>query len=70
MLKIAHKLQEEGKKYCIITPYDAQRTMIENEMKEAGLAWQEKCFNVDSFQGMSLFDLPSCILLRTIHGRE
>ncbi|KZT73688.1 P-loop containing nucleoside triphosphate hydrolase protein [Daedalea quercina L-15889] len=51
VLKIAAKLQEEGKDYRIITPYDAQRSLIENEMKASGLAWQDKCFNVDSFQG-------------------
>ncbi|KAH9838487.1 P-loop containing nucleoside triphosphate hydrolase protein [Rhodofomes roseus] len=50
-LKIAAKLQEEGKDYRIITPYDAQRNLLEGEMKEMGLAWQDKCFNVDSFQG-------------------
>lgn len=50
-LKIAEKLQTEGKEYCIITPYDAQRSFLEEEMKESGLVWQDKCFNVDSFQG-------------------
>ncbi|KAI0661728.1 P-loop containing nucleoside triphosphate hydrolase protein [Cubamyces menziesii] len=51
VLKIAEKLQTEEKEYAIITPYDAQRTFMENEMKEAGLAWEDTCFNVDSFQG-------------------
>ena len=51
VLKIAEKLEAEGKEYCIITPYDAQRTFLENELKASGLPWQDKCFNVDSFQG-------------------
>ncbi|KAI8980183.1 P-loop containing nucleoside triphosphate hydrolase protein [Trametes punicea] len=51
VLKIADKLQTEGKNYAIITPYDPQRKALEDEMKEAGLIWQDKCFNVDSFQG-------------------
>ncbi|KAH9917836.1 P-loop containing nucleoside triphosphate hydrolase protein [Fomitopsis serialis] len=51
VLKIAAKMQEEGKEYRIITPYDAQRSLIEEDMKAMGLAWQDKCFNVDSFQG-------------------
>lgn len=51
MLKIAAKLQEEKKEYSIITPYDAQRSLLEGEMKEAGMHWQDRCFNVDSFQG-------------------
>ncbi|EJF64958.1 hypothetical protein DICSQDRAFT_159914 [Dichomitus squalens LYAD-421 SS1] len=51
VLKIAEKLQAEDKEYCIITPYDAQRSFLENELKASGLVWQDKCFNVDSFQG-------------------
>ena len=51
VLKIAAKFQEEGKEYKIITPYDAQRGLLEHGMKEMGLIWQDKCFNVDSFQG-------------------
>ena len=53
VLKLAEKLQLEGKEYCIITPYDAQGNFLEKEMKEAGLVWEDKCFNVDSFQGKS-----------------
>ena len=52
VLKIAEKLQLEGKEYSIITPYDAQRNFLEKDMKEAELIWEDKCFNVDSFQGM------------------
>ncbi|KAI0833476.1 AAA domain-containing protein [Trametes gibbosa] len=44
-------LQTEGKEYCFISPYDAQRNLMEKDMISAGLKWQDKCFNVDSFQG-------------------
>ncbi len=38
--------------YKIITPYDGQRNKILNDMKNTdGLIWEDKCFNVDSFQG-------------------
>lgn len=41
--------------YRIITPYDAQRSLIETDMKkENDLKWQDKVFNVDSFQGRFL----------------
>jgi superfamily I DNA and/or RNA helicase len=50
--KIAAQLQEEKESFRVITPYDAQRTALEKDMQKAGLAWQNKCFNVDSFQGM------------------
>jgi len=39
-----------GKNFCIITPYDAQRSAIERALKVEGLPW-DKVFNVDSFQG-------------------
>ncbi|KAG6840404.1 hypothetical protein C0991_006913 [Blastosporella zonata] len=36
--------------FCIITPYDAQRSAIERQLKAENLPW-EYVFNVDSFQG-------------------
>lgn len=51
MQKIATKLENESKKYRVITPYIAQRDALEKTLKAAGLSWQNKCFNVDSFQG-------------------
>ncbi|TFK73052.1 hypothetical protein BDN72DRAFT_762330, partial [Pluteus cervinus] len=36
--------------FCVITPYDAQRALIEKKLKDAKLPW-ESVFNVDSFQG-------------------
>lgn len=51
ILKLAHIFQDQRKKFKIITPYDAQRTLIESELKAAEMQWEDKCFNVDSFQG-------------------
>jgi len=51
VLRIARQFQTDGKSYRIITPYDGQRTVIENGLKEENLFWEDKCFNVDSFQG-------------------
>ncbi|KZT63465.1 hypothetical protein DAEQUDRAFT_680352 [Daedalea quercina L-15889] len=48
---VARKLYSEGKKYRIITPYDAQRNLLERRLEDATLPWEDKCFNVDSFQG-------------------
>ena len=58
ILHLAKKLQEQEQNYRIITGYEGQRSHIENLMQEEGLEWGDKCFNVDSFQG--IFDsLPS-----------
>ncbi|KAJ7274286.1 AAA domain-containing protein [Mycena haematopus] len=52
VIKLAKHLQEQAKSYKIITPYDAQRVLVEDSMKETeGLHWEEKVYNVDSFQG-------------------
>ncbi|KAF8263884.1 AAA domain-containing protein [Lactarius quietus] len=48
---IAEHLQEADISYRIITPYDAQRSAIEQALKDRDLDWHDKCFNVDSFQG-------------------
>lgn len=40
--------------FRIITPYDAQRSLIEKRLKSAKLPWEDKVFNVDSFQGLFL----------------
>lgn len=55
VLKIARQLIARGKSFRIITPYDAQRSLLENSLKEAKLAWEDKCFNIDSFQGLYKF---------------
>ncbi|TFY66809.1 hypothetical protein EVG20_g4292 [Dentipellis fragilis] len=51
VIRIARRFLNEGKSFRIITGYDAQRTALENTMKSEGLNWEDKCFNVDSFQG-------------------
>jgi len=52
VLKLAFHLQEQQKDYQIITPYEDQRSTIEDHMRGTpGLDWENKCFNVDSFQG-------------------
>ncbi|KDQ17077.1 hypothetical protein BOTBODRAFT_224637 [Botryobasidium botryosum FD-172 SS1] len=37
--------------FCVITPYDAQRATIESTFKANNLPWEDRIFNVDSFQG-------------------
>ncbi|KAI5480605.1 hypothetical protein MNV49_000301 [Pseudohyphozyma bogoriensis] len=37
--------------FKILTPYDAQRNEIETALKKANLPWEDRVFNVDSFQG-------------------
>jgi regulator of nonsense transcripts 1 len=51
IIQLASIFQAQEKDFRIITPYDAQRSLIEDELKEAKLDWGDKCFNVDSFQG-------------------
>ncbi|RDB26164.1 Regulator of nonsense transcripts 1 [Hypsizygus marmoreus] len=50
-LKLARLFHATGKSYRIITPYDAQRSQLENGLKAEKVPWQDRCFNVDSFQG-------------------
>lgn len=51
VVHVARKLQREGKSFRVITPYDSQRGRLETALKAANLVWEDKCFNVDSFQG-------------------
>ncbi|KAI0694619.1 AAA domain-containing protein [Cytidiella melzeri] len=50
-VRIAKRYHSEGKTYRLITPYDGQRSLIETLLKNAGIPWEDRCFNVDSFQG-------------------
>lgn len=50
-MAVARKFNAEGKNYRIITPYDAQRNHLERQLEAANLPWEDKCYNVDSFQG-------------------
>jgi len=51
ILQIAAAFESQGRSYRIITPYEAQRSLMEQGMKDRELIWEDKCFNVDSFQG-------------------
>ena len=55
VVKIARQLTIARKSFRIITPYDPQRSLLENGLKDAGLPWEDKCFNIDAFQGPSRF---------------
>ncbi|KZT29778.1 hypothetical protein NEOLEDRAFT_1055794, partial [Neolentinus lepideus HHB14362 ss-1] len=48
---IAGHLEERELSYRVITPYDAQRSLLEENFRNNSLTWKDKCFNVDSFQG-------------------
>lgn len=52
IMLLAQHFQDENISYRIITPYDAQRSALEQALKEEDLNWEDKCFNVDSFQGL------------------
>jgi len=51
VIALARNMKRLGRKFRIITPYDAQRSMLENALKVAKLPWEDKCFNIDAFQG-------------------
>ena len=52
VIQIAKRLQLANKSFRVITPYDPQRHLLEKGLQDAKLAWEDKCFNVDAFQGM------------------
>lgn len=62
LVQLVRQYTAERKSFRIITPYDAQRSRIERELKDAKLPWEDKCFNVDSFQGIVAILLVSCYL--------
>ncbi|KAF8554478.1 P-loop containing nucleoside triphosphate hydrolase protein [Imleria badia] len=49
--KLVELYKSRAMSFRIITPYDAQRSLIENLLKREKLPWEDKVFNVDSFQG-------------------
>ncbi|KAI6038718.1 P-loop containing nucleoside triphosphate hydrolase protein [Pisolithus marmoratus] len=51
VVQIAGAYQAKGLDFRIITPYDAQRSLIECELQAANVRHEDKVFNVDSFQG-------------------
>ncbi|KAF9456618.1 AAA domain-containing protein, partial [Collybia nuda] len=55
------------KSYQVITPYEGQRSIIEEAMRStSGLDWENKCFNVDSFQGNE----EDYIIISLVRSRE
>ncbi|GBE88386.1 predicted protein [Sparassis crispa] len=48
---VAKRLHAQGKAFRIITPYDPQRNLLERLLKQSQIPWENRCFNVDSFQG-------------------
>lgn len=51
VVQIAQLLTSKERSFRVITPYDPQRNAMEQALREHGLEWENKCFNVDSFQG-------------------
>ena len=49
---LARHLQDENVPFRIITLYDAQRSALEEALLNEDLYSADKCFNVDSFQGL------------------
>jgi hypothetical protein len=56
-IHLARLYHKQGKQYKVITPYDAQRSAIEKQLELAKIPWEDKCFNVDSFQGKQCLDI-------------
>ncbi|TFK70343.1 P-loop containing nucleoside triphosphate hydrolase protein [Pluteus cervinus] len=55
--KLAQKLHRLKRSYRIITPYDAQRSVLENGLRAEKIPWQDRCYNIDSFQGAPFFNV-------------
>jgi regulator of nonsense transcripts 1 len=51
VINLARIYHKQGKQFRIIAPYNGQRSMIEKQLELAKLPWEDKCFDVDSFQG-------------------
>ena len=69
-VKIASQLTSRGQSFRIITPYyDPRRSFLETSLKNAGLAWDDKCFSIDSFQG-SHFSADYYITLTYLYNRK
>lgn len=52
---LAKELEAKGKDYRIISPYATQSSKILAKLKEEDMKWEDKCFNVDSFQVMIVY---------------
>ncbi|KAF9223781.1 hypothetical protein BS17DRAFT_704462 [Gyrodon lividus] len=51
VVHLARLYESKHMSFRVISPYDGQRSLIENALKSAKLQWEDKVFNVDSFQG-------------------
>ncbi|OJA13623.1 hypothetical protein AZE42_03977 [Rhizopogon vesiculosus] len=51
IIHLARLYSKLGRQYKVLTPYDAQSVAIEKQLESEDLPWEDKCFNVDSFQG-------------------
>jgi superfamily I DNA and/or RNA helicase len=49
--KLVEAASNKNLDFRVITPYEGQRSRIETQLKSAGLPYQDRVFNVDSFQG-------------------
>lgn len=70
IIGLVAKYEKKKKCFRIITPYDAQRNAIERELKSRKLPWEDKVFNVDSFQGECSFLNIYKPLLKPYLGNE
>jgi len=62
---LAKQLEEKKKDYRIISPYASQTDLILEKLKKEDMPWEDKCFNVDSFQGNEA-DYIIISLVRTV----
>ncbi|KAG2074289.1 hypothetical protein BDR04DRAFT_1008715 [Suillus decipiens] len=70
VIHLARIYHGQGKQFKIITPYDGQRSVIEKQLESEKLPWEDKCFNVDSFQGKELSRHTRRIWLTVTSGNE
>jgi regulator of nonsense transcripts 1 len=66
-LLLIKELEEKNKDYRIISPYAPQTDLILRRLKEENLPWEDKCFNVDAFQGNEA-DYIIISLVRTVRN--
>ena len=61
MRNLVEHYHRNGKNFCVITPYDAQKAEIARDLESVGLP-SDRVFNVDSFQGMLSHLIPHLFL--------
>jgi superfamily I DNA and/or RNA helicase len=59
---LARRYHHEGRSYRIINPYDAHRALVEKELKDADLPYEDVSFCVDSFQGNEADHIIVCLV--------